>query len=102
MNDIKSLVEFTVDYLNINGRFVWYNDVPYRNDIEPNYIIDGIKVYYTDNFDNFNDNPMLSSHIVYSDAHCHYVLIITHGIDFARFFEFMFGYLGYDDLIRCK
>lgn len=99
MNDINTLVDFTVDFLHISARFVWYYDTPYRDDVEPNFIMDGVKIYYTDNFDNFNDNPMLSSFIVFSDDFCHFVLIITSGIDFVNFFDYMFGYLGYDDLV---
>lgn len=102
MNDINTFVDFTINYLNINARFVWYNDTPYRDDIEPNFIIDSIKVYYIDNFDSFNDNPILSSFIIFSTDYCHYVLIITKGIDFVKFFDYMIGYLGYDELIRCK
>lgn len=102
MNDINTFVDFTIDCLNINGRYVWHYDTAYRDDIEPYIIIDGIKVYYTDNFDSFNDNPMLSSYIVFSDNFCHYVLIITIGIDFVKFFDFLIGFLGYNDLIRCK
>lgn len=102
MNDIHTFVDFTVYYLNIKDCFICYYDNPYRDDVEPYFTIDGIKVYYTDNFDSFNDNPMLSSFIIFSTDYCHYVIIITEGIDFVRFFDFMIGYLGYDELVRHK
>lgn len=102
MNNINTLVDFTVDYLHIDARFVWFNNTPYRDDIEPCFTMDGINIYYTDNFDSFNDNPMLSSDIVFSNDYCHFVLIVTKGIDFCAFFEYMFGYLGYDELVRHK
>lgn len=102
MNDIHTLVNFTIEHLKINKRFVWYNDTSYRDDFEFYFIIDGIKVYYTDNFDSFNDNPMLSSFIIFSTSDMHYVITVHKGIDFIKFFDYLIGYLGYDELVRYK
>ena len=100
MNDIHSLVDFTVSHLKINERFVWFYDCAYKSELKPYMTIDSIDVYYTDNFDDFISNPMLASFIVFSTSDIHYIITIHKGIDFIKFFDYMIGYLGYDDLFR--
>lgn len=105
MNDLYDFVNFTIDNLNINSSYVWFNDSDYITDINPYIIIDGVSVYYFDNtfnFDAFSYDVILCSYIVFSIPGKHYILYLHQGIDFIRFFDYMIGYLGYNELIHYK
>lgn len=105
MNDIYTLIDFTLKFLNIDKCYVWYNNYSYKTVYEPYCFIDGVEVYCVDNFDIFDiytPQSLLYSYIVYAIKDFHCIIYIHKGINFYNFFEYMFGYLGYDELVRYK
>ena len=105
MNDIYTIIDFIVDKLEVSRSYVWFNNFDYITENDPYISIDGVVIYIVDNFSNFDCfdyNTLLPSFIVLSVPGFHCSIFLHKGIDFVKFFDFMIGYLGYDDLVRYK
>lgn len=103
MNDINTLVEFTIDNLNIKKEYVWFNSFDYKSEYKPYLTIDNVDIYFFDNslsFDPSSRDLFYPSYIVYAISGSHYVLFLQSSIDFIKFFDYTIGYIGYDELTR--